>query len=223
MKLWKEIKTIFLKELLLEWRERYALNGLLLYIAGTTLIVYLSFSLKIRQLNIPTWNALFWIILLFTAINAVAKSFMQERYERLLYYYTLISPQGLILAKILYNSILMLVISSIGFLAFAVVLGNLVQDFWLFYLNLVLGSLGFAASLTLVSSIAAKVNNNATLMAILSFPIVLPMLLVLMKVSKNALDGLDRSLSTDELFTLLAINMIVISLSYLLFPFIWRS
>jgi heme exporter protein B len=75
----------------------------------------------------------------------------------------------------------------------------------------------------MVSGIAAKAQNSTTLMAVLSFPIIIPMLLMLMKVSKNALDGLDRSLSIDEIITLLAMNLIVISVSYLLFPYLWRS
>lgn len=37
------------------------------------------------------------------------------------------------------------------------------------------------------------------------------------------MDGLDRSLSLDELLTLLAINMIVVTVSYILFPYLWRS
>jgi heme exporter protein B len=49
------------------------------------------------------------------------------------------------------------------------------------------------------------------------------MLLMLMKVSKNAMDGLDWASSSDEILTLLAINAIVVSLSYVLFPYLWRS
>jgi heme exporter protein B len=75
----------------------------------------------------------------------------------------------------------------------------------------------------MISSIAAKAANSSTLMAVLSFPVIIPMLLMLMKLSKNAIDGLDRSVSADELLTLLAINLIVISVSYILFPYLWRS
>jgi len=90
--------------------------------------------------------------------------------------------------------------------------------------NLLLGAVGFATTLTLVSGIAAKAGGNgATLMAILSFPLMVPMLLLLIKVSKNALDGLDRGLSQQSILTLLALNMIVGATSYLLFPFLWRG
>jgi heme exporter protein B len=219
----REIYGLLQKEILLEWRRKYAFNGILLYLVCTVFVCYLSFNLQRNQLNPLTWNALFWIILLFTATNAVAKSFVQEPEGRYYYYYTLVSPQGIILAKIIYNAGLMLLMSLLGYATYSLVLDNPVLDHGLFLANMLLGSLGFASALTMVSGIAAKASNGGTLMAVLGFPIVLPMLLLLMKVSKNAIDGLARSVSYDEIGTLLAINAIIVAVSYLLFPFLWRS
>ncbi|GAB3948667.1 heme exporter protein CcmB [Spirosoma harenae] len=219
----RQMSALMRKEFLLEWRQRYALNGMLLYIVGAVFVCYLSFNTRRGQLSPIVWNTLFWIIQLFTAINAVAKSFVQERASRQLYYYTLVSPQQIILSKILYNTVLMLVLALLGFSVYAFVLGNPVNDLLLYLLVLVLGAIGFAASLTLVSGIASKAENPATLMAILSFPAILPLLLMLLKVSKNAMDGLDRGSSWSEIGTILSIDAIVITLSWLLFPFLWRS
>lgn len=217
----RQLGALVRKEFLLEWRQRYALNGMLLYIIGAVFVCYLSFNA--RQLPPIVWNTLFWIILLFTAINAIAKSFVQERAGRQLYYYTLASPEQIILAKIGYNMALMGVLALLGYSIYSIVLGNPVADVPLYLLTLALGAVGFSASLTLVSAIASKAENPATLMAVLSFPIVLPLLLLLLKVSKNAMDGLDRSVSWGEVGTILAIDMIVLTLSWLLFPFLWRS
>ncbi|TAE28841.1 MAG: ABC transporter permease [Cytophagales bacterium] len=219
----RQVGALMRKEFVLEWRQRYALNGMLLYIVGAVFVCYLSFNARKGQLTPIVWNTLFWIILLFTAINAVAKSFVQERAGRLLYYYTVASPVQIIVSKILYNTVLMLVLSLLGFVTYAFVMGNPVQDLGLYIVSLLLGSVGFAASLTLIAGIAAKAENSATLMAVLSFPVVLPLLLLLLRVSKNALDGLDRSLSVDEIVTIAAIDAIVLVLSGLLFPFLWRS
>lgn len=219
----KQIGVLMTKEFRLEWRQRYALNGMLLYIVSTVFVCYLCFSMRRNQLTPMVWNALFWIILLFTAINAIAKSFVQERSGRLLYYYTLASPQQIILSKILYNTVLMLALAGLGFGFYAFVMRNPVQDLPLFIVNLLLGAFGFAATLTLVAGIASKAENSATLMAVLSFPVVLPLLLMLIRVSKNALDGLDRSVSLDEIGTLLAIDAIVLAVSWMLFPYLWRS
>ncbi|QNF32923.1 heme exporter protein CcmB [Adhaeribacter swui] len=221
--MFKEVAYLVQKDFLLELRQKYAFNGMLLYVGSTVFVCYLSFRLRFANLEVPVWNALFWIILLFTSVNAIAKSFIQENRGRLLYYYSLVSPQGIILAKIVYNTILMLVLALICYGFYAVVLGNPVQDDALFLLTILLGALGFSTSLTMISSIAAKASNSSTLMAVLSFPVIIPMLLMLMKLSKNAIDGLDRSVSVDELLTLLAINLIVVSVSYILFPYLWRS
>jgi heme exporter protein B len=175
------------------------------------------------NLSIPTWNALFWIILLFSSVNAVAKSFVQEQQGRQLYYYMIASPESIILSKILYNTGLNLILALLGYGVFSVILGNPVQDQGLFLLNLVLGAMGFSASLTMVSGIASKAGNNSTLMAILSFPVIIPILLMAIRISKNALDGLDWSVSADKLLSLLAINVLVAATSYLLFPYLWRS
>lgn len=220
----KEILYLIQKDLVLEWRQKYAFNGMLLYVGSTVFVCYLSFGL--RQFSAdsgPIWNALLWIILLFTSVNAIAKSFMQENRGRLLYFYSIVSPQGIILAKIVYNSLLMLLLAVICFVFYAFVLGNPVQDIPMFLLSLLLGAIGFSTSLTMISGIASKAANSSTLMAILSFPVIVPMLLMLIKMSKNAMDGLDRGASLDELLTLLAINMIVITVSYILFPYLWRS
>jgi heme exporter protein B len=219
----RQMGALMRKEFLLEWRQRYALNGMLLYIVGAVFVCYLSFNARRGQLTPIVWNTLFWIILLFTAINAIAKSFVQERAGRQLYYYTVASPEQIILSKIAYNTVLMLALAFLGFGVYAFVLGNPVNDVILYVLTLLLGAIGFAASLTLVSGIASKAENPATLMAVLSFPIILPLLLMLLKISKNALDGLDRSVSWNEIGIVIAIDAIVLTLSWLLFPFLWRS
>ena len=219
----EQIGALVGKEFRLEWRQRYAFNGMLLYIVGAVFVCYLSFNARRGQLAPLVWNTLFWLIQLFTAINAIAKTFVQERAGRQLYYYTLASPQQIIIAKIIYNVGLMLVLALLGFSVYTFVLGSPVQDVPLYIGSLLLGAIGFAASLTLVAGIAAKAENAATLMAILSFPVVLPLLLVLLKIAKNAMDGLDRSSSQNEMVTILAIDTIVIALSYLLFPFLWKS
>jgi heme exporter protein B len=219
----REIWYLMLKDFRLEWRQRAALNGMLLYVGSTVFVCFLSFSLKGGTPPAPAWNALFWIILLFSAVNAVAKGFLQESRGRMLYYYTLVPPQAVILAKIAYNALLLLGLALVGLGLYMVVLGNPVQDPALFVGNVALGALGFASTLTLVSGIAAKATNSNTLMVVLGFPLMIPMLLLLIKVSKNALDGLEFEASQTSLLTLVALNLIVGAMSYLLFPFLWRS
>lgn len=218
-----DITALIQKEIRLEWRQRYALNGMLLYVVTTVFVTYLSFRQRAGHLDPNTWNTLFWIVMLFTAVSAVAKSFTQERAGRMLYYYTLTGPTALMAAKLLYNTALLLGLSLLCYGLYGFVMGNPVGSVGQYLVCIGMASLGFAGTLTLVSGIAAKAENSPTLMSVLSFPILLPMLLVVLKLSKNALDGLEWAASRDELLTLLALNGIVWALSLVLFPYLWRS
>lgn len=223
-----QILSLIGKELLSEWRQRYALNGMILYLASTIFVCYMSFGLKAGAIDPITWNALFWIIILFTAVNSVAKSFIQESRGRALYYYSIASPIEIIVSKIIYNALLLLTLALAGFVIYSFVMARgdnegAKFDVLYFLISIVLGSLGLASSLTMISGIAAKAENSTSLMAILSFPVILPIMLMVIKLSKNAIDGLERSVSTDEILILVAINAIVFAVSYLLFPYLWRS
>jgi len=219
MNFWTQVRFLVYKEMLLEWRSKYALNSILLYVVSTVFVCYQAF----RSVDGTVWNALFWIILLFASINAISKSFVQESSGRQLYYYTLVSPQAVILSKIVYNVFLMLGLSVLALTVYSVIFRNPIGDPLYYFISVILGSISFATVFTMISGISAKANSSGTLMAILGFPVIIPLLIVLIKLSKNAMDGLDRSVSLDEILVLLAINAIVVAVSLLLFPFIWRD
>ena len=218
--LFKEITFLVKKEVALEIRQKYAFGGLLLYVISTVFICYLSFK---RVVDPPTYVALFWIILLFAAVNAVAKSFLSESRGLQLYFYSLASAEAIIISKIIYNLMLMLFLSLITIFFYTLFLGSIIQDVPMFILSIILGSFGFSSVLSMVSAIASKANHNVTLMAILSFPILIPLLMTVVRFSKNAVDGLDRSVNYQYIVTLLALNIIVIALAVILFPYLWRN
>lgn len=218
--LFYEVKNLILKDIQLELKQKYAINGILLYVLSTIFITSLSFG---KIIDHQTWNALFWIIMLFASVNAVSKSFVQESKARQLYYYTIASPQSIIVSKIVYNILLMFVLSALCLLVFVALMGNMIQNYSLFITALMVGSFGFASILTMISAIASSASNNFTLMAILSFPIALPLLLTLMKVSKNCLEAAKWADNYKYILVLLMLNLVVFILSYLLFPYLWRD
>lgn len=217
------ILVLFLKELTLELRRKAVISGLALYLFSTAFICYLSFSLKQNQITPLVWSALFWVTILFSVINTVAKSFIGEKKGREIYYYSIASPTAILISKMLYNFLLITILSFIGWLLFIIFLNNPLADLVLFATTLLLTALGFSTSLTILSALASKANHSNILMAVLSFPVVISVLLIAIKITKNCIDGLDRSVSYPDLLTLLAINCMVAAASYLLFPYIWRS
>ncbi len=220
MKTAREIWYLLQKELVLEWRQRYALSGILLYVLSTIFIVYSGFHQKLAA---PLWNVVFWIIMLFASVNAVVKSFVQESGYRQLYYYTLVNPLALLIAKVLYNTLLLLFIGLLTLVVFGMVAGNPVGQVGMFAGIIGLGSLGFGIIFTFISAIAARTRHSATLMAILSFPLVIPVLMELIKLSLTAMGFTESTGIEKDVMILLGIDLMLMGLAMVLFPFLWRD
>ena len=216
----QQILFLIDKEIKLEWKQKYAFNGILLYVGATVFICYLSFR---EIVDVPVWNALFWIIQLFAGVNAIAKSFLQESRGRALYYYIIADPRDVIISKIIYNFMLMMLLSVINFLFYSVLIGNPVENIPMFFFTLVLGSMGLSSVLSMVSAIASKAGHSAALMPILSFPVLLPLLMTTIRLSKNSIDGLDWAVNQQFVIILLSLNILIIAMGYLLFPYLWKE
>lgn len=139
------------------------------------------------------------------------------------YHYYLISPGNLIFARILYNTLLSIVLIVTTVLLFTLFIGNPIENYWIFGSIILLVSWGFAAALTLISALAARTSNENVMMAILGFPAIIAILLLAIRATTNSLEGLDPAFSLDEIYNLTAINCILTALAYILFPYIWRS
>jgi heme exporter protein B len=220
MNLAKEIGILLRKELLLELRNKYAISGILLYVFSTIFIIYAA---SVGNVQLESWNTLFWIIILFASVNAVLKSFIQENSNQQLYYYTLANPTAIILSKVIYNTGLLLVLCVLTWLSFGFIVGDPIKESGQFALVLLLASSGFSITFTFVSAIAGKTTNNATLMAILSFPLTIPILLTLIKLSAGAMRMIQDTSSENDILILVAIDLILLALSFVLFPFLWRD
>jgi len=218
--LWSQTSALVKREFLQEQRQKYALFGMLLYVVSTIFIS--KFSFKVIQ-TVPVWNSLFWTILLFSSVIGVARSFQQETRGRMLYLYFIADPRAVLLSKMFYNSILMIVLGLIGYAFYSFLIGDLVENHALFFLTLLLGCSGLAVAFTMISAIASRAGNNFTLMSILGFPVVLPLLLITIRLSKIAVDGTYSAGTSAYILALVMMNVIVTGLAYLLFPYLWRD
>jgi heme exporter protein B len=215
----KQILALVKKDILLETRQQYTFYGVLLYVASTVFVVYLSAGRPEEQ----TWNALFWIVQLFVSINAVAKSFLQDSKGRMLYYYTISGPANYITAKIIFNALLMLVMSLLTLLVFTLLLGNPVIYFYKFLLISFLGGTGLSLVFTFLAAIAAKAQQQSALMAIMGFPIVIPQLLLLGKISSRAFSDAVQTGWWQMVLLLICLDILIVVLSLILFPFLWKD
>ena len=209
---------MFKKELLLEIRQQYSFYGVLLYIGATIFVLFNAMDTPESKV----WNGLFWVIQLFVCINAVAKSFLQESRGRMLYFYSITSPANFVLAKLLFNSILMLAMSLLSLLLFTLFLGNPMQKAGQFIGLVLLGGWSLSLVFTFLAAIAAKAQQNAAIMAVLGFPIIIPQIVLLMKLSNAAFAPL-LTISPTTVLLLIALDIMVILLAVILFPFLWKD
>lgn len=195
----------------------------MIYVIASVFICYTAVGIQAGNLSPQIWSALFWIILMFSSFGIVGKSFMGEKKGVLYYYHYLLSPGSLIMAKMIYASLLTLILSLCGWLIFITLMGNPVNDTFMFLVCLLLGSSGFGSSLTLISAIALRAGNSGVLMAVLGFPVVLSVLVLCIRLTKYSIDGLGWDAGADEVLALAGISGISGAVSFLLFPYIWRS
>lgn len=214
----QQIWALFRKDLLLELRQSYTFYGILLYVGATIFVLYMAIANPGQQV----WNGLFWIIQLFICINAVAKSFLQESRGRMLYYQSIVNAQNFVLAKLLFNSILMLLMSGISLLLFMLFFGNPLLRTLPFVGVALLGGWSLSLVFSFLAAIAAKAQQNAAIMAILGFPLIIPQLLMLMQVSNAFFTTQPVPVGTTVLL-LAVIDLFVIVLSTILFPFLWKD
>ena len=214
----RHIYTLIKKDLLLEVRQQYSFYGILLYIMATIFVLYMT----IREPEAKVWNGLFWVIQLFICINAVAKSFLQETRGRMLYFYSIVNPRDFILAKLVFNSVLMLLMSFLSIVLFSLFLGNPVQKALPFIGLVLLGGWSLSLVFTFLSAIAAKAQQNAAIMAILGFPIIIPQLMLLMQLANTVFSD-KTGIAFSTLLLIVALDVLVVMLAVILFPFLWKD
>lgn len=205
--------------MILEWREKNALSSILLYVLSTTWVVYQIFV----TVEPFVWIALYWVINLFAAINAASRSFTQDEKSLKLYYYQIVSPQAMILSKMVFNVMLLSVLALVSTLVFALLLDFPVESLDIWLATALLGAVGLALTFTMISAIASKARNPGVLMTILGLPLIIPQVLVLVSLSKGALLTMSMSNLFKEMTGLLAIDTIIVAVALLFFPYLWKD
>jgi heme exporter protein B len=213
------ILNIFLKELSIDFRQKYAVGGIFLFAAALVYIIFKAYNV----IQPREWTILIWVIMLFVGLSAIVKSFVQENRETYIYYYTLFDPLELIVAKLIYNFIFLglLFMIIIGLLYFFS--GYPVKDGTLFYIGSMWGIMGMSIIFTFVSVISSSESGNSTLMSILALPLVLPILLLLLKISAVSVRLISDTSVWDDVWLLAGIDSIMLGAIIMLFPGLWRN
>jgi heme exporter protein B len=233
LRLCEKLTSMIWRLIQFEWkndiRNASSVIGILLYIF-TVLFFCLQSFLKTPDKMV--WNNLFWVVLIFSAINATSKNFSMYNRGRFIYLYTTVKAHHFIVAKILYTILFMLAITAVtvfvygGFFGFTPILKG---DQSLYILTLFLGAVGFAAILAFMSVLAVRANAGFAITAILSIPLLIPLVMSITELSRLAINselaakGLAWDLAQSSITVAACVDALVIALAYVLFPYLWRE
>lgn len=217
-----KIFSILYKDFKIEINQSHLFFSVGLYVISSIYIIYISYQ-PTGILGLENWVSIFWVIILFSSISAVSKSFFQESGSRNYYYYFVLSPDELILSKLIYNFLFIVFVTFLTFLVFSSLLGNFINSYSFFITLLFVGSLSISNCLTLISAIGHQVKNNSILTSVLSFPVIIPILLILIKLSKMSSSEFSWNIIQDDFYLLILLNIILIAMTKILFKFLWRN
>ena len=201
------------KDLRLEWRQKSAISAIFVYVISTTFVLFFAFKGSIEP---KTWISLFWIISLFSATSAAAQSFQKEGNSQFYYLRNICSPIELIVSKCITNTFLLLILSIVTFSVMTLFFGAQIENTKLYFVAIMGASIGLSILFTLLSAITAR-TQNLVLISILGFPLVIPMLQLVVKLS--LLTGINEGFGKDKLIaigSIFTLDLIIFILSLIL-------
>lgn len=208
-----------------EFRQRMSFLSILLYVFAITYLLYFLLNTQgaLVKMEVKYWNVIFWVIILFTTINELIAQFSKESEGLYLYYYTVIKPAHFIIARLIFHSFYAVLTSLMTYFIFSIWFGSPVENFGLILLSILLGSCSFAILFTLTTALSKGLKNNAVLTSVLGFPLCIPLITLVSRLSKEAFFSTTSDNFWINLTILLGFNLIMVVLSVILYPYIWRE
>ncbi len=217
--------AVFRKDVRAELRTRYALNAVALFAVSTVVALSLGLGPLPRTADLPLIHAaLLWVAVLFAAFTGLARAFVQEEETRTAAALRLAAPPlAVYLGKLLFNLLLLLFLDALTAVLFVVLMHVAIGNVAMFAAMLLAGSLGLVAATTLIAAIIARASVKGALFAVLSFPLLAPLLVVAIKGTALALEGAgwDRGVAPLQVLLAYAVAMFVASL--FLFGSVWEA
>jgi heme exporter protein B len=218
----RQIKVIFWKDLLLEFRTKERLIAMAAFAVLTGILF--SYTLDTTRLRPQDVAAgLIWMTIVFGGLLGVGRTFHLENQDGA-FQGILMSPvprDAVFLGKTLANFLLvyMIAILVLGVFTFLFAL-EIRSSVWALLLALALGSLAFVALGTLFAAVSSGTRMGETLLPILVFPLLLPVVIWGGVVTGRLLAGRPVSEVLGSIRLLGAFALVAVAAGALLFRFV---
>ena len=215
--------AIFIKDARSELRARYALNALLMFVV--TSVATILFALRGEEPGSDTLSGMYWVVIFFTAMSGLSRIFVSEEERGTTMTLQLIAPLSAVyIGKLFFNCILTLLLSaSVTILYLLAFPSFAVGSPAVFAAAAFLGSLGFASAATIIAAIISRANAKGTLYPVLSFPLLIPLFMTVIKATARALDGEAFSAALGEFQILVSYSVVLGTGAFLLFEYVWKE
>lgn len=216
-------RAVVRKDIHSELRTRYGISALLLF--SVTAVVLVVFAAAGEPVPRPIVSAMLWTVMVFTAMTGLGRAFVSEEERGTALFLRINStPLAVYLGKLFTNAVIATIInlfSVMMFLGFAVLSDTPPLHTLAFVVGA--GSICLAIVLTIVSAIVAKAQTRSAILPVLSFPLLVPVLLLGTRATTQALAGFDFAEIASSVILMLSYGGIVLVISTWLFEIIWSD
>lgn len=216
-----ETAAVFAKDWRSEARTRTALNTLGLFALTTLVLVGVGLGpLGVSAAGVQVLPFLLWLVLLFATTAGLPRLFVHEEETHTATALRLAArPSAVFWGKLAHGLSLTLALEAIVTPLFVAMVQLPVERPGLLVATLAAGAFGLAAASTVIAAIIAQAQGRSTLFAVLSFPLLVPLLLLVVELTRNAVVGDPGG---EALRQLLLYDGTLAVTGSMLFPVIWN-
>lgn len=214
--------AVLLKDLRAEVRSAAAATAIGMFALVTLAMV--SYGIGAETLTAPVQAGLLWVVLFFASSVGLARTFVKEEETKTVIALRMTARPSVVFGgKLAFNCVLMVALAVVLVPLFLVLLSVEVRSPLYLVVILAAGLAGLAGGSTIVAAIIAKASVRGPLFGALAFPILMPLLLLLVRASAMALEGAAWSELERYLWGLVGFTGAMITASFILFDAVWES
>ncbi len=217
-----EILAVIAKEWRTEIRTRSGLmaSGLFSIVA----VVGVAFASYQERLSPSVESGMLWVILLFSSIVSLSRSFVAEEEAGTAIILRLVArAHAVFWGKALYNLIQML-ISAVALSLLLFLLSNQeVRHYPLYALGLLGGCASLAGAVTLCGAFAAQATNRSAIVGAIGIPLLLPLIAMGVGATRYCLGGVGADRAVSSALGLVVYVVAIFAVGPWLFAAVWKE
>ena len=212
--------AIIWKDLAAELRSRELLSAMLVF--ALLVIFIFNFALELdAKTRATVTSGVLWVTFAFAGTLGLNRSMAMEK-DRGCLDGLLLAPvdrSAIYFGKTLGNLVFMLIVEAIVLPVYSILYNTNLFNPGLIAVTL-LGSIGYVAVGTLLSSMAVQTRTRDVLLPILLFPVIIPVFIASVKASSGFLQGLEMSEIWPWLNLLIVYDVIFTAIAFMVFDYV---